>query len=139
MIAALLLSLQLLLPLLTLPSRLVPPHSLPPPLLTPCLPCFLAPLPPPLRHGVGRPLYAGLKTRAQLETPTCRLCMVPRRPNYELGDGPTERLPDPYGAHPRTLMQCNKATFHQIMVNSPVGEGVCHPVCQIGDDDSEIF
>ena len=62
-------------------------------------------LTPPLRHGVGRPLYASLKTHAQLKTPTRRLPLIPRRPHDKLGDGTAERLPNPYGTHPKTLIQ----------------------------------
>ena len=143
-VTALLLSIQLSLPLPTSLYRLFLPHSHPTPLLTPCLPCLLAPLrsgpfPPPLLHGVGRPLYPVLNNHVQLETPTCRICLVPRRPHYELGNGPTERLPDPYGVHPRTLIQCNKSTCHHRTVRSPGRGGVSHPVCQIDNDDSELL
>ena len=93
----------------------------------------------PLRHGVGRPLYTVLKTCAQLENPSQRLCLVPRRPHYELGDGPTERLPDPYWAHPQTLIQCDEATCHHITVISPGGEVVSHSVIQVEDDDSKVL
>ena len=74
---------------------------------------------PPLRHCVGLPLYAVLKIRTQLETPTRRLRLISRRPHNELGNGPADHLLDPYGAHPQTLIQCNEATYHQSKVNRP--------------------
>ena len=49
-------------------------------------------LTPTLRHGVGLPLYAGIKTCVQLETPTRRIPLIPRRTHYKLGDGLAERL-----------------------------------------------
>ena len=78
---------------------------------------------PPLHHGVGLPFYAGLKICAQLETPTYHLYLIPHRSHYKLGYGTAKRLPNPYGEHLQTLMQCNEETCNQIKVSSPVGGG----------------
>ena len=94
---------------------------------------------PPLCQGVDRPLYDGLKTDTQLDTPTYRIFLIPLRPHNELGNGLEERLPDPHGAHPWTLIKCNESTCHHITVRSPGGGGVIHPFIQIGDNDYEIL
>ena len=76
-----------------------------------------------MRHGMGCPLYAGLKTCSYLEAPTGRICLIPYRLHYEYGNGLAERLPYPYGVYPWELIQCNESTRHQIMVGVPGGAG----------------
>ena len=88
---------------------------------------------------MGPPLYAGLKTLTQLDTPSGRLCLIPHRPHKELDDGSAERLPYPYGVHYQTLIQCNEAACHHSTVSSPGRGGIIHPVYQIGDDNSELI
>ena len=92
-----------------------------------------------MHQGMGFPLYSGLNTCAQLDTPIRCLHLTPRRPHNDIGDGPAERLPNPYGAHPWPLIQCNEVKFHQITVIIPGGGGLSHPVGQIRKDDSELL
>ena len=79
------------------------------------------PLLSPLLHGVGCPLYAGLKTCAQLEAPSGHIHLIPHHPHDKFGDGKVERIPYPYRAHPQALIQCNNAAFHQSTVRGPGG------------------
>ena len=72
---------------------------------------------------MGCPLYASLKTYAQLESPTRCICLIPRRPHDESGNGLAERLLYPYGMQPWALIQCNRVTCHQSTVSSLGGGG----------------
>ena len=96
---------------------------------------------PPLRPGLGRPLYAGLTNRAKLETPVGPICLIPRRPHNKFGDGMAEHLSYLYGVHPQTLIQCNEATCHRIMTSSlwEGGGGGSYPVYQIGNNKHELL
>ena len=84
-------------------------------------------------------LYAGLKKCSQLETTTCRICLIPRHPNYEFGDGTEEYFHYLYGAYPWAFIQCNEAKCHQRTVSGQWGGGVSHPVSQIGNDYYKII
>ena len=55
-------------------------------------------LKPPLSHGVGRPLYAGLKACTQLKVTARHIRLFPRRSHDEFGEVPAERLPYAHGA-----------------------------------------
>ena len=88
---------------------------------------------------MGCPLYVGLNICTQLEAPSGHLCLILCHPHDEFGNGPAECLLYLYRAHPWALIQCNKVSFHEIMVVSPGGRGVSHPVSQNGDNNFEIL
>ena len=77
-------------------------------LIRPIPRCLRGSLVPPLRHGMGFPFYANLNTCAQLETSTCRLCLITRRPHNKFGDVTLECFPYTYRRTPGGLSSATR-------------------------------